>query len=114
MTGSEDLLLRLVEWNRAASSRDAAVYRDDTFMKIEAIDNPGRMVMIDGEVGREFIQRNRRIDDEDWMDIRADSHKFVGYGDIAKLPDLLRSALDWVESTTTDLGTMLRSGEGYE
>lgn len=112
--GTEDLLARLMEWNRAASARDSAADRDETFIKIEAIDDPGWMVLIDGEAGREFIQYEHRLSDEDWMEIRADARKFVGDGDIARLPVLLRCGLDWTESRTTSIGEPLSGREGYE
>lgn len=71
-------------------------------IKIETLDNPGWIVLIDildtKLENKPFHTINNCIDDDDWLQCQVKEGRFVGAGDPSKLKEILEIFRKWVES----------------
>lgn len=71
-------------------------------VKIDTLDNPGWIVLIDivdtPQESKDFKIVDRYINDGDWILCRIKDGKFEGGGDPTKLTEILQIFKEWVES----------------
>ncbi|MDQ3819448.1 MAG: immunity 53 family protein [Acidobacteriota bacterium] len=81
-------------------------WEHDFGVKIETLDNPGWGVTIDLEgtnlEGKEFQRIKDETSGESWIECYVDDSKFQGFGDPARLEEILRIFLNWAKSQNED------------
>lgn len=98
-----DALYELQKWYHSQCDGD---WEHGNGVKIETLDNPGWMVVIeltDTELeNKPFTEVRQNMEHEtDWINCRVRDHKFEGYGGPFKLKEILETFLIWAAQKHT-------------
>lgn len=88
----------LEEWYKSSCNGE---WEEDYGIKIQTIDNPGWLVIIDiletDLEEKEFVPLNIDNSDDDWVQCKVEGGQFVGAGDKTKLSYIITQFKEWVE-----------------
>ncbi len=94
----------LEDLQRWYASHCGESWQEEFGVEIRTISNPGWMVSIDltgtNLEGRSYPTFERTIDDDhDWITCRVEKGKFLGFGDPAKLKEIIDRFLIWARAS---------------
>lgn len=98
-TRSENVLHWLQKWYKSQCDGD---WEHEFGIKIDTLDNPGWVVVIDVKEtdceNKLFIEIDQQTSENNWIQCNIKDGKFLGYGGPQNLIDIIKIFMDWKNS----------------